>query len=217
MVSYIYISTMLQTGIDRIKEQTNQLNIAPIDLVNLELETGDKATTSIGIAEIKRLMQKIYLKPLQSPDKAIIIKDAQTLTPEAQNALLKVLEEPPAHTYIYLLTTNLNSILSTIQSRCSIINLELERRPQEDTRIIIPDAIGDKLVLAEKYGKQKATAISFLQNLLITYHHRLHTEAKKKHILGAILETEKSLKLLQSTNVNPRLTLEHVLLTCITE
>ncbi len=212
MVSYIFVGTNRQKALEEINKITEQLQISRLDQVNLELELSDKPATSIGIAEIKKLLQKIYLKPLQSPNKAIIIKDAQALTPEAQNALLKVIEEPPVNTYIYFLSNNLYSILPTLQSRCSIIYLENELSNFNNTSIQVPKSIGDKLVVAEKYSRQKSTAITFLQELLMSYHQKLHEENNPFQLIEKIRKIDKCLKLLQTTNVNTRLTLEHVLL-----
>lgn len=212
MVSYIFISSSIQLGISEIKRQTEQLKISTFDQVNLELETGDKGMSYIGIGEIKKLLQKVYLKPLESPYKAIIIRDAQSLTSEAQNALLKIIEEPPEHTYIYLLTNSLNALLPTIQSRCSIIDLNQKEINYEEIKIQIPSSIGEKLALAEKLSKQKSIALAFMQDLLKNYHRRLHAEKNQTKLLSEIREIEKSLRLLQTTNVNLRLCLEHVLL-----
>src|SRR6185437_15079084 len=78
-------------------------NINPFDITRIEKDTDAKTITqSIGIEIVKQLQKKIFFKPIKSRSKLIIIEDAQLLTPEAQNALLKVLEEPPVNTYIFL-------------------------------------------------------------------------------------------------------------------
>lgn len=82
----------------------------------------DKA--SIGVDSIRdQINNDVEIKPFSSPYKIYIIDEAQKLTVEAQNALLKTLEEPPEYAIIILLTNNLNSILETVQSRCMILQV----------------------------------------------------------------------------------------------
>src|SRR5665213_3576385 len=95
MVSFIIESKNAELGQKEIARICAEKHIASVDQLLISLETNEKPTQSIGIQEIKKLQQKIYFKPLQSKEKAIIIQDAETLTTEAQNALLKILEEPP--------------------------------------------------------------------------------------------------------------------------
>lgn len=83
----------------------------------------DKA--SIGVDSIRdQINNDVEIKPFSSPYKIYIIDEAQKLTVEAQNALLKTLEEPPEYAIIILLTNNLNSILETVQSRCMILQVK---------------------------------------------------------------------------------------------
>lgn len=83
--------------------------------------THEKA--SISVDDIReQLNNDIQIKPYSSEHKIYIIPDANKMTEQAQNALLKTIEEPPAYAVILLLTDNLNALLSTIQSRCVTIN-----------------------------------------------------------------------------------------------
>ena len=72
---------------------------------------------SISVAEIREITSEIYLKPFQFEKKIYIITDADKMTVQAQNALLKVFEEPPSYALILLVTSNLSKILPTILSR----------------------------------------------------------------------------------------------------
>lgn len=79
--------------------------------------THEKA--SIGVEDIRvQVNQDIAIKPYSSPYKIYIIPDGEKMTEQAQNALLKTIEEPPAYAVIILLTENINSFLPTILSRC---------------------------------------------------------------------------------------------------
>lgn len=77
---------------------------------------------SIKIEQIRLMNSKIYEKPIISNKKVYIINNAETLTKEAQNCLLKTLEEPPEYAVIILIGTNENMFLNTIRSRCVKIN-----------------------------------------------------------------------------------------------
>ncbi len=91
------------------------------------LTKGDKA--SLGIGEVRsRLVYDAQIKPYQSAWKVYIIQDADTMTVEAQNALLKTLEEPPSYVLIILLANNSQKFLPTILSR--VITLHFQPLPE---------------------------------------------------------------------------------------
>ena len=73
---------------------------------------------SIKIEQIRYLQRKIQEKPIISNKKVYIINDADKMTQEAQNCLLKTLEEPPEYSIIILIGSNENAFLNTIKSRC---------------------------------------------------------------------------------------------------
>ncbi len=75
---------------------------------------------SIKIEQIRELQKKIQEKPIISNKKVYIIDDADLMTKEAQNCLLKTLEEPPEYVTIILIGSNENSFLTTMKSRCMI-------------------------------------------------------------------------------------------------
>lgn len=81
-------------------------------------ETEEK---SIKTEVIKEMVKGVYEKPIASAKKVYIINDSQKMTKEAQNSLLKTLEEPPEYVVIILITENENLLLNTIKSRCSKI------------------------------------------------------------------------------------------------
>ena len=83
-----------------------------------------------GIQEIRELKEKIRFLPTATPYKVIIIDEVHMLTTEAFNALLKTLEEPPAHVYFMFATTEIHKIPITILSRCQ--QYELKRIPAKE-------------------------------------------------------------------------------------
>lgn len=80
---------------------------------------------SIGVDDVReQVVDDVAVKPYSSPYKIYIIDDAELLTPQAQNALLKTIEEPPEYAVIFFLTTNAESFLPTILSRCTVLKLK---------------------------------------------------------------------------------------------
>ena len=77
---------------------------------------------SIKIDQIRNLQEEIQEKPIISNKKVYIIDDADLMTKEAQNCLLKTLEEPPKFAVIILIGSNENAFLPTIKSRCMILH-----------------------------------------------------------------------------------------------
>lgn len=80
---------------------------------------------SVSVDDIRtQVNNDVAVKPYSSPYKVYIISEAEKMTVQAQNAILKTLEEPPAYAVILLLTDNVNSLLPTILSRCVVLNMK---------------------------------------------------------------------------------------------
>ena len=85
--------------------------------------THEKPNT-ISVEDIRRQVNEdIQIRPYQGPYKIYIIAEADLMTVQAQNALLKTIEEPPAYAVIFLLTENAEALLPTITSRCVMLKL----------------------------------------------------------------------------------------------
>lgn len=81
---------------------------------------------SISVDDIREQVNNtIMIKPYQGPYKVYIIPQADMMTPQAQNALLKTIEEPPEYAVIMLLTSNIDALLPTIRSRCVRLDLKV--------------------------------------------------------------------------------------------
>ncbi len=86
------------------------------DLIQIQSQDG-----KIKIEQIREMQKKVLEKPIISNKKVYIIKDADQMTNEAANCLLKTLEEPPEYITIVLIGTNESLFLNTIRSRCTKI------------------------------------------------------------------------------------------------
>lgn len=81
---------------------------------------------TISVDDIRsQINNDIGVKPYSSPYKVYIVDEAEKMNIQAQNALLKTIEEPPAYAVIMLLTTNAETFLPTILSRCVRLNLKV--------------------------------------------------------------------------------------------
>ncbi len=80
---------------------------------------------SIGVEDIRgQINNDIGIKPYSSPRKIYIMNEGEKMTPQAQNALLKTLEEPPEYAVIMILTDNVEALLPTIISRCVVLHMK---------------------------------------------------------------------------------------------
>lgn len=87
------------------------------------LVVSNEERSSIGIEKVREIISWLNTKPFQSKNKSVIIQNAHLLTVEAQNALLKTLEEPPGSSQIVLTGSHKSRLLPTIVSRCAVLNL----------------------------------------------------------------------------------------------
>ncbi len=108
----------------------------------LELEPDGN---SIKISQIREIQEYIYQKPIVSNKKVLIINNCEKMTEEAQNSLLKTLEEPPEYMVIILVTSNENKLLNTIKSRCIKLSFqglsteELNQYIKTNTKLVMPN------------------------------------------------------------------------------
>jgi len=178
---------------------------------------------TIGIDDIRRqLTETVYLKPLGCEKKIYLIEDAELMTPQAQNALLKTLEEPPEYAVIVLITSNEKLLLDTIRSRCITIRDEVEEEPEDDEIVSQNEEIFARLgnmdaVTALEYGQMiiargPGGAARFLDAvrrfLLAQAGTSLRSSFNLSKAMASIDRAEGRLR----SNVNTELTLEMLLM-----
>lgn len=127
---------------------------------------------SIGIEDIReQLISDVSIKPYTGPYKIYIVDEAEKMTIQAQNALLKTIEEPPAYAVILLLANNNTGLLPTITSRCVTLNFKPVRdeviRKYLMEELHVPDYQADVSVAFAQgnvgKAKQIATAEDFTE------------------------------------------------------
>jgi hypothetical protein len=174
---------------------------------------------SIGISEIRTVQSFLSKKPIQSDHNTVIIHEAHLLTPDAQQAFLKTLEEPPANALIYLVTSFPDQLIPTILSRVQIIsspdmtNLShvTDLTYQEFFQKLLSVGVGERLVLLDQQDFTRESALTFLDDLEQIIHSGISTGTPPLESRGGrgsyelILETRKYLK----ANVSVRLALDN--------
>ena len=143
----------------------------------------DKPNT-ISVDDIRtQLNHDIVIKPYSNQYKIYIVDEAEKMNQQAQNALLKTIEEPPAYAVIMLLTTNADSFLQTIRSRCITLNLKSVKNDVIKSYLMtekkIPDYQADvcaafaqgvvgkaiKLASSDDFNELKESALSLIKRL----------------------------------------------------
>ncbi len=92
------------------------------DVIEVELPK-DKKT--IGVEQIRELRTSVYVRPNEEDIKVYILNNAETMTPQAQNVFLKVLEEPPKGVFFLMLCENTSNILTTVKSRAPVLKMQI--------------------------------------------------------------------------------------------
>jgi hypothetical protein len=173
---------------------------------------------TIGIDQIRQLHQIIYQKTL-SEQRFAIIPQAESLTPPAQNAFLKLLEEPPTQATIILATPSPHLLLPTIVSRCQIINLAIPNqlpdsqfhKLQQSFDQICLASPSQRILLANQLAPDRPTAQKFCRSQLQLFHRLLldHPSDPAWPFLAAQVSSFLSLL---DTNTNFLLIIENLLL-----
>lgn len=140
--------------------------------------THEKPNT-ISVEDIReQLNGDIQIRPYSSPYKVYIIDEADKLSVQAQNALLKTIEEPPSYAVIFLLTENAGTLLSTIRSRCVLLDLKpvssqiIKRYLMEDLEI--PEYRADICTAFAQGNVGKAKRLALSDNFGEMLDHVLH-------------------------------------------
>ena len=145
--------------------------------------THEKPNT-ISVADIReQINHDIEIKPYSSKYKVYIVDEAEKMNQQAQNALLKTIEEPPAYAVILLLTTNADAFLQTIRSRCVMLDIKpvsdekiweflMKKRQVPDYKAEVCAAfargnVGRAVALAssERFNELKDVTVSLLRRL----------------------------------------------------
>lgn len=224
----------LQTYLKVPKNLTNysDLLVYPdIHIINRHEEKKNKSF-QIGIDQIKQLQKELFFYPLTFTYQTGIIFFAQDLTTEAQNSMLKMLEEVKSHTLLYLLVDNEKNILKTVLSRCQLIYCNTnssssicntnsnnnDEKSDEITTFINSNIVEkflfiDKLVAEDKEQNNKID--DFLSNLLLYHKNFIELETKDLKKSQEHINRIKSIQIAQyriKVNANKKSSLKNMAL-----
>ncbi len=163
------------------------------DFITIGIEVGK---SSIGIKQMQELKQWSSNKPYFSINKLAVITSAEILTNEAQNSILKLLEEPTDSTHYILVTKNLGKLLPTIISRCELVYDNAESDKLYDiSQFIESDQLDrfqyvEKLLKIDDTSQKLAVTETFLISLLDYQRKNMLTLAKAKN---KVAETNKAM------------------------
>lgn len=129
---------------------------------------------SLRIEQVRSLQSALALKAFEGSKKVAVLDGADLMTPEAQNSLLKVLEEPPGDAVIVLIAGNAASLLPTIRSRCQVFRFQPLPVDEVAERLIAMgvDSANARLVAAITEGRLGA-AVTAVESDLLTLRDRV--------------------------------------------
>jgi DNA polymerase III delta prime subunit len=198
------------------------------DLFWIERGDGD---TRVTIGQIRALQGALHLQSNEGGRRAAVIADAEWLNHEAQNALLRILEEPPPQTTLLLATATAAGLLATVRSRCQRVRFETDsdtthRDPEREAMRKRFDGIAaattpDLLDWAAEYRGVRATVVSGVEEFLETASLWVRdcvvtavreTEADVTADLDAFRTLNDCRKTLSQRNANPQMVVERALL-----
>lgn len=184
----------------------------PNEILRLTNEDGFK------IEQARTLQTQLGFAASELQPRAVVVEQFQTATIPAQNALLKLLEEPPAYTQLMLITTSLTSILETIVSRCTVVHhtAKDENDTHKEGQILLQEydalfslTLLEKIKLAEQL-KERDSARTFCAAAITHFHTKLEQQSFHRevtHTLQILLTLHQRLE----ANCNPQLVVEAAL------
>ncbi len=222
-MTYIVIHHSPKTQNEALLKLLNRLKGENIESVEQHFKSADihivgEGTDAIGIEDVKKLQKDMMYKPFDGGSQFAIILNSQKLTHQAQNALLKTLEESPDHSNYILVVNNEKNLLDTIISRGTKIYSEsieqaLETSQKEYSNILELDLV-DAFSMIEQVIKQGEIA-DMLDSLLGIFRKSLKKEMGKGSDTSEIRESIQHIQKAKeriSANGNKRLTLESLIL-----
>lgn len=168
----------------------------------------------IGIAQVKQLIKHLSTKSFRNTPKSAVILNGNNISLDAQNALLKTLEEPSGESVILIGIEAENKLLPTILSRCQIINLSNSASHLSGGNVNIEDltnsSLEDRFALIEKIADKE----KFLEDFIFSYRKMLQNPDVSSYSTPRVKFLEELLQaqIWKASNVNIRTILEYLML-----
>lgn len=172
---------------------------------------------SLGIADAHALIQQLSIS--SSMPRLVWIEEASRLTSDASNALLKLLEEPPANTTIYLTCDNSSSLLSTIRSRAQTVKIDNTNSSGTTLYLplikqALPSSAGDRIALGQTLPTDRAELVEIFASLAREIHNTIPSakSSASRSILLKIATLTLDAHTQLKANVSPSLAVAHFFL-----
>lgn len=149
------------------------------------LVTTLESESSIHIADIRSLLVSLSVSARNR--RLVYLPHAESLTPAAQSALLKTLEEPPSTTTFVLATSSLSALLPTIRSRCVLVAVDSPSPGVSgDALAILKTALtlsaGGRVTLADTLGRDRKEIVEWLDTLVNSLHTKIQTSSSSRQL-----------------------------------
>lgn len=175
---------------------------------NLKLEHPDVLVLSekLGIEAVKKIKEFIGWKPTMAKKRLILIDPADSLTMDAQNGLLKILEEPADSTLIVMTIDKADGLLPTVLSRCEVrvLDFKMTEVDVEEIKRLLAKEVSERLQELEKIEDRK----ELFNGLMVYYYQKIGPEVEHAEIAKVLLESEEWVK----QNVPVKAVLEYLML-----
>ncbi|KKR78278.1 MAG: DNA-directed DNA polymerase [Candidatus Curtissbacteria bacterium GW2011_GWA1_40_9] len=208
--SYLIISN-INNSVDDLTSHLEKLNLE-FSQKSPDVATISPTEGSISIDEIRNLKKQLYQKPIYQKQKIVVIKDADKLTTEAQNALLKVLEEPPSHAILILIAHSSKNLLPTINSRIVTINAQKDQSLQKNKEEL---DISSQTFVSTLENALSKDPNSWISSQMLAYYKKLlktiNNKDERQKILKLLEQTQETKKMINA-NVNARFAIANLIL-----
>lgn len=203
MIAKVFVIPDLKTRVAVLREELGKEDLTYDDPDVLYIDSEQK----MGIEQSRNIKDFFQMRPFRAKGKAVVVEDISGITPEAQNALLKLLEEPPESAIILLGTPVTHHLLPTVLSRVQIVNASSTREEVIEDPIIekiLTSNIEERFKIVEKTTDKK----KLLHHILKYSGKRIARDPSFHKIAKDILRGEEWAQ----ANVNVRGILEHIML-----
>lgn len=208
MHAFLIIGNTRQSCEKEIASRVSNWKISSWDVTRIPEEG------TVGIEAIRDFTRNLSLAPRNSPAKAGILTDMERLTVEAQNALLKTIEEPPPHTYILGTTSNPEALLPTVRSRMTVVITRtvssIDPSVQKLLQKLLDHSPGKRLQFIEPYVTTRDDAKKFVATIIAAAREELLARPTPKltNLIRSLLAAQSQL----SVNVNQKLVVDNAFL-----
>ncbi len=218
MHAFLVTGGTKESRMNWVTKTLNDREVSAFDRMVLASEEG-----TLGVASVRDFTKRLSLAPFQGTLLAGIIEDAHRLTVEAQNALLKTLEEPGPKSMLYLSAINADVLLPTIASRCQVISLGATDQYTQDDLLqcfktlkqMIDARPGERIKLIDAIAPDRDAAKAWVERAIASAHQELvHTggglatppKESATQLIRRLLLAQRQL----SANVTPKLVFDAI-------